>query len=150
MAASEFILHRRSSPQGPHTSSTKQMFITPCRFTVNDSHHRARPSHFRFRYTFTMLFMVIERFKQGNPQAVGARFHTRGRMLPEGVTYQASWMEGTGSRCYQIMEAPNREALNPWIHSWQDLVDFEIVPVLTSAEFWSHRSNESGNPSVPA
>ena len=81
--------------------------------------------------------MVIERFRQGDAKAVGARFKTSGRMLPADVTYHASWMDMTGSRCFQIMEAPNPEALDPWVRCWDDLVEFEIVPVLRSADFWS-------------
>lgn len=84
-----------------------------------------------------MLFMVIERFRQTDLKAVGERFQARGRMLPEGVTYQISWMEATGSRCFQIMEAPDRAALRAWTRNWEDLVDFEIVPVILSADFWS-------------
>jgi len=84
-----------------------------------------------------MLFMIIERFKPGDPRPVGERFKSCGRMLPEGVIYQASWMETTGSRCFQIMEAPDREALGDWVRRWDDLVEFEIVPVVTSAEFWA-------------
>jgi len=68
---------------------------------------------------------------------VGERFKSHGRMLPEGVIYQASWMETTGSRCFQIMEAPDREALGDWARRWDDLVDFEIVPVVISADFWA-------------
>jgi hypothetical protein len=83
-----------------------------------------------------MLFMVIEHFK-GNAEAVGARFRTKGRMLPENVTYQASWMEETGARCFQIMEAPSPEALNLWIGRWNDLVDFEVTTVLSSADYWN-------------
>jgi len=90
-----------------------------------------------------MLFMVIERFRQGDAQAVGARFKTSGRMLPAGVTYQASWMDLTGSRCFQIMEAPDSEALNVWVRCWDDLVEFEIVPVLTSADFWADTRGKS-------
>ena len=86
-----------------------------------------------------MLFMVIERFKQGDAKAVGERFQVRGRMLPEGLTYQTSWMDVTGARCFQIMEAPDRDALNVWVGRWNDLVDFEITPVLTSADFWARR-----------
>jgi hypothetical protein len=33
------------------------------------------------------------------------------------------------------MEAPRVESLTPWIRCWEDLVEFEIVPVETSAEF---------------
>ena len=83
-----------------------------------------------------MLFMVIERFKHG-AAAVGERFQNQGRMLPDGVTYRASWMDVAGDRCFQLMEAPDRESLAPWISRWEDLVVFEIIPVLTSAEFWA-------------
>jgi hypothetical protein len=83
-----------------------------------------------------MLFMVVEHFKPENVAAVGERFRTQGRMLPEGVVYHASWIETTGERCYQVMEAPSREALEVWIGRWSDLVQFEVAPVLTSAEYW--------------
>jgi hypothetical protein len=35
------------------------------------------------------------------------------------------------------MEASDRELLNPWIAAWDDLAEFEVVPVQTSAEFWA-------------
>ena len=83
-----------------------------------------------------MLFMVIERFKDGDFKAIGDRLRRNGRMLPEGVVYLASWIDSPNSRCFQIMEASDRESLNPWIAAWNDLVDFEVVPVQTSADFW--------------
>ena len=85
-----------------------------------------------------MLFMVIERFKQGDWKSIGERFQRNGRMLPEGVTYRASWVDQDGTRCFQLLEAPQLESLTPWISRWDDLIDFEIVPVLTSADFWSN------------
>ena len=81
-----------------------------------------------------MLFMVIERFKDA--KAIGERFKACGRMLPENVAYHSSWVDSAGTRCFQIMEAPGLESLRPWIQRWSDLVEFEIVPVVTSAEFW--------------
>jgi hypothetical protein len=87
-----------------------------------------------------MLFMVIERFKQKDATPIGERFRQKGRMLPEGVSYIASWMDAENARCFQLMEAPTPEAMNPWILAWDDLVDFEIVPVETSAEFWAKRT----------
>jgi hypothetical protein len=84
-----------------------------------------------------MLFMVIERFKQGNPQPIGERFKSCGRMLPDGVTYHASWVDSTGTCCFQIMEAPQRQLLDGWIGRWNDLIEFEVVPVLSSADFWA-------------
>ncbi|MFY9561970.1 MAG: DUF3303 family protein [Terriglobales bacterium] len=89
-----------------------------------------------------MLFMVIERFKGGDPKPIGARFRREGRMLPEGVVYQASWIDPVAGRCFQIMEAPSLESLDEWVRRWNDLVDFEIVPVVTSAEFWARAQGE--------
>ena len=84
-----------------------------------------------------MLFLVVERFKGGSLEAVRERFRAKGRMLPEGVDYQASWVTPDGKRCYQVMESPSRELLQEWISRWEDLVEFEIEPVLTSADFWA-------------
>ncbi len=89
-----------------------------------------------------MLFMVIERFKDGDAAPIGKRFKFRGRMLPEGVTYHASWVDSTGTRCFQVMETLRLELLNTWVSRWEDLVDVEIVPVLTSADFWAKRQLE--------
>ena len=84
-----------------------------------------------------MLLMVIEHFK--DVTAIGERFKTRGRMLPEGVIYHASWIDTAHNRCFQLMEAPHEEALRAWIKAWSDLADFEIVPVKTSTDFWAAR-----------
>ena len=84
-----------------------------------------------------MLFMVIEHFRNGDPEPVGERFRQKGRMLPDGVVYLSSWIDSPNSRCFQIMEASDRESLNLWIAAWDDLVDFEVIPVQTSAEFWA-------------
>ncbi|AIE87168.1 hypothetical protein OP10G_3800 [Fimbriimonas ginsengisoli Gsoil 348] len=82
--------------------------------------------------------MVIETFKAGL-KPVGERFARSGRMLPDNVSYIASWMESSGARCFQIMEAPNVKALTPWLDFWGDIVEFEVVPVQTSADFWAAR-----------
>jgi hypothetical protein len=87
-----------------------------------------------------MLFMVIERFRHADTSLVGERFRQYGRMLPEGVIYHVSWIEADGSRCFQLMEAPDRDALKAWTSRWDDLVDFEIIPVVTSADFWSNQA----------
>lgn len=86
-----------------------------------------------------MLFMVVERFKGDDARLAGERFLQHGRMLPQGVAYVTSWVDQAGTRCFQVMEAPNRESLGPWVARWDDLIDFEIVPVVSSAEFWNPR-----------
>jgi hypothetical protein len=58
--------------------------------------------------------MVIEHFKPGSNNLIPARFTQSGRMLPDGVTYHASWVDISGTRCYQIMEAPNPDLLLSW------------------------------------
>ena len=89
-----------------------------------------------------MLFMVIERFRDGTLKLIGERFQRQGRMLPEGAVYQASWVDSAGGRCFQLMEAPRRESLDDWMRRWEDLIDFEVVPVLTSSEFWARMQLE--------
>ena len=81
-----------------------------------------------------MLFMVIERFKAGQAKAIYARFRERGRMAPDDVKYVASWVDLKFETCYQVMEAEDESRLREWTKHWEDLTDFEIIPVRTSAE----------------
>jgi hypothetical protein len=78
--------------------------------------------------------MVIEHFRRGLAVEAYRRFRDRGRMAPESVRYVASWVDLSFERCYQVMEAPDESALREWTAKWDDLVDFEIIPVRTSAE----------------
>lgn len=91
-----------------------------------------------------MLFMVIERFRHGDVRPVGERLRRSGRLLPAGVVYHASWLDSAGMRSFQIMEAPHPESLNAWVGLWDGLIDFEIVPVLTSTDFWARTQLEAG------
>lgn len=84
-----------------------------------------------------MLFMVIETFKTGCKEAVYQRFERSGRMLPEGLEYVGSWLEVDGDRCFQIMRTHDRDKIDVWTQAWDDLTDFEVVPIIrspTSAE----------------
>jgi hypothetical protein len=81
-----------------------------------------------------MLFMVIERFASGQAPEVYRRFRERGRMAPDGLRYVSSWVDLNFERCFQIMEAEDAGLLAEWTANWDDLVDFEIVPVRTSQE----------------
>ena len=81
-----------------------------------------------------MLYMIIERFHPGKANALYERFDEMGRMLPEGVHYINSWIDEQVSVCFQVMESDTKEKLQQWIDQWNDLADFEIIPVITSAE----------------
>jgi len=81
-----------------------------------------------------MLFLVIERFHEGRAPDIYRRFRDRGRMAPDGVSYVASWVDLPFTRCFQVMEANDEALIHEWIANWQDLVDFEVIPVRTSAD----------------
>jgi hypothetical protein len=80
------------------------------------------------------LYMVIERFKDGDAASVYRRFRDNGRLAPEGLAYVSSWVDTNLERCYQLMETDNPLLLDQWIAGWSDIVDFEVHPVITSAE----------------
>jgi len=80
------------------------------------------------------LYMVVERFRNGDAASVYRRFRERGRMAPEGLTYISSWVNEDLSTCYQVMETVDRSLLEQWMAQWSDLVDFEVHPVMTSQE----------------
>ena len=88
-----------------------------------------------------MLFMVIERYKNRDAESVYRRFRERGRMMPDGLNYVDSWVEPNYDRCFQLMSCDSPDLFHEWISHWDDLVDFEIVPVLTSKEASERISN---------
>jgi hypothetical protein len=81
-----------------------------------------------------MQFVIVERFRNGDPVPVYRRFRDHGRMAPDGLRYVASWVSDDLSRCFQVMECADRDLLDQWIAQWDDIVDFEVVPCITSAE----------------
>ena len=81
-----------------------------------------------------MRFMVIEHFKNRDPAPIYARFRERGRMMPDGLSYVDSWIEATFDRCFQVMETDDPELFRTWTSQWDDLMDFEIIPIVSSAE----------------
>ncbi len=81
-----------------------------------------------------MLYMIVEHFRGGDAIPVYRRFRDRGRMAPEGLRYVGSWVTADLGHCYQLMECDDPALLEEWMDHWRDLVDFEVVPVMTSAE----------------
>jgi len=79
-------------------------------------------------------YMVIEHFRDGDAVPVYRRFRDEGRLAPDGLVYVASWVDDAMRTCYQVMEADDRALLDAWIANWADLVNFEVIPVMTSAE----------------
>ena len=81
-----------------------------------------------------MLFMIIEHFEDGDPAPVYRRFAEQGRMAPPGLEYRGSWVTDDLTRCYQVMECADRALLEEWMQAWDDLVRFEVIEVMSSAD----------------
>ena len=80
-----------------------------------------------------MLYMIIERFHPGSGKALYRRFEEKGRMMPDGLHYINSWIDEQVTTCFQVMETNEQEKIREWISKWNDLADFEVIPVITSA-----------------
>ena len=81
-----------------------------------------------------MLYMIIERFHKGKVKMIYERVNEKGRLMPDGVRYIGSWITKDMNTCYQVMESLSEEKIQEWIGNWNDLSDFEIIPVISSEE----------------
>jgi Protein of unknown function (DUF3303) len=94
--------------------------------------------------------MVIEHFVEG-ARPVYERAAEKGRMLPPGLEYVDSWIEERLGRCFQLMETDDPSLFERWTGEWSDLVRFEIVPLVSSAEAAARalnpQENQEGSPS---
>lgn len=79
-----------------------------------------------------MRYMVIERFKDA--KAIYGRLRDRGRLMPAGLVYVDSWISSELECCFQLMETEDRNLLDVWMANWEDLMRFEVVPVVSSSE----------------
>jgi hypothetical protein len=98
--------------------------------------------------------MLIERFTSG-PGPVYERAAAHGRMLPEGLHYIDSWIvdDGKFDRCFQLMETDDPSLFDVWRERWSDLGEFEVHPVIGSAEAaarvnvrWSKDGDDGAGP----
>lgn len=79
-----------------------------------------------------MHYMVIERFKDA--PAIYRRLREKGRMMPDGLEYVGSWIDHEFKICYQLMRTTDETLFPEWTKNWDDLMEFKIIPVRTSAE----------------
>ena len=81
-----------------------------------------------------MRYMVVERNKPNSAKLIYERLETHGRLIPDTLHYVDSWISADLTTCYQLMDCDDEKAFETWTSHWRDLVEFEIVPVLTSEE----------------
>ena len=87
--------------------------------------------------------MVVEHFNPGAAPEIYRRARTQGRQMPAGLEYVDSWVDVDYSRCFQLMRTDDPGLFDAWIAAWNDLVRFEVIPVLTSQEAASRMAAEA-------
>lgn len=80
----------------------------------------------------TRRYLVIETFRNGDARPVYERLADQGRLIPPGLSFVSSWVTDDLARCYQVMECTDRALLDAWMAEWDDLVQFEVHPVIDS------------------
>ena len=81
-----------------------------------------------------MRYKVVERFKGRDAKSIYERVRERGRMLPDGLAYVDGWVSAKLDVCFQLMDCEDERLFAEWFRAWRDLVEFEVVPVVSSAE----------------
>ena len=93
-----------------------------------------------------MLYMVVERFKESAVPKIYQRLRERGRMMPDGLEYVSSWIDSDYRICFQLMRTNDQSHFKQWTVHWDDLMEFEITRVQTSAEVVAALSESSAMP----
>ena len=80
-----------------------------------------------------MQYMVVEHFRDGDPCPCTGAFAS-GADGAGGLRYVIGWVAEDLRRCYQIMECEDPALLPQWTARWADVIEFEVIPVITSAD----------------
>jgi hypothetical protein len=72
------------------------------------------------------LYLVVEHFRNEDAVPIYRRFR-----VTEGLTCISSWIDEKLKRCYQVTETPDRVLLDEWMANWNDIMEFEVYPVIT-------------------
>jgi hypothetical protein len=78
-------------------------------------------------------YIVVEDFTHG-AAPIYERLAEKGRMMPAGLEYVDSWIDGSLTRCWQLMETEDPGLFDEWTENWSDLMTCVIFPVVDSAE----------------
>ena len=77
-----------------------------------------------------MKFIVTYELSPENRTPSGKRFLETKGAPPEGVTMLGRWHKAGGLAGYLLCETSDAEAIANWCYAWNDLLRFEIVPVI--------------------
>ena len=77
-----------------------------------------------------MHYMTTWTFRPEHTKEAIDRFMETGGLPPEGVTMVSRWHDVGGTRGFAITETDDPVALGKWCNQWNDLISFEIIPIL--------------------
>ena len=82
-----------------------------------------------------MLFHIAYEVSVEQRNASQKRFKETGAPPPDGVTMTGRWHSLGGRKGVAVVEASDPQAIASWIQDWNDVVTFEVTPVLTDEQF---------------
>ena len=77
-------------------------------------------------------YMVLGRIKDA--AEAYQRFWDRGRILPNGLVIESAWFDENVEHSYHLMQTHDRRLLDKWIANWNDVIEFDVYPVITPEE----------------
>jgi hypothetical protein len=81
-----------------------------------------------------MIYLTIYRWKPENRKEIVARFMENGGAPPTGVKLLSRWTDLGGGRGFTLTETDDPVALSSFCYVWNDLMSFEIVPVINDEQ----------------
>ena len=81
-----------------------------------------------------MIFLTMYRWKPENRKAIVARFMETGGLPPQGVKLLSRWTDVAGGRGFTLTETDDPVAAGAFAYAWNDLVTFEMIPVLNDEQ----------------
>lgn len=83
-----------------------------------------------------MLYMITWTFAAGNTRAVNDRFLKTGGTPPEGAKMVGRWIR-LDNGGFALCETDDPLTVTKWLLDWNDLIDFEVHPVVTDEQYAS-------------
>lgn len=81
-----------------------------------------------------MHFITMWTFTPERRDAATQRFGETGAPAPDGVTMLSRWHDVAGGRGFAVCEADDAMLIAKYCREWNDLLEFEIVPVINDEQ----------------
>lgn len=81
-----------------------------------------------------MQFMTVYTFRPEHANSATERFLETGGQPPKGAKMISRWHDVSGGRGFALSESDDPVAMTKWCRQWNDLLSFEIIPVVTDEQ----------------